>query len=266
MLAWSYLQRCTFRLNLLNLCRWQELQSTLTSLDLQINSNSPVPYFGFDVWGHRIGTGTLTQAGQFVFYSFLKPLDTFHIPETRPCWSETSPAERPGSSASLYREDMHIWGERAVLLLDTWVFLDLYRFDDALSKLLRPGLSLRPDLCSEWGCSGQGWAWPGSCCVPGRGLGAAAGARHSHHRPLRALRHLESRPPDSVHEPWSTIWIQDTVNSHRLSPRLSPLVRSSRGRGVLFSHLMLVRSVWIKSDISRLEMSVSRHIDLLWIY
>ena len=115
MLAWSYLQRCTFRLNLLNLCRWQELQSTLTSLDLQINSNSPVPYFGFDFWGHRIGTGTLTQAGQFVFYSFLKPLDTFHIPETRPCWSETSPAERPGSSASLYREDMHIWRGQAVL-------------------------------------------------------------------------------------------------------------------------------------------------------
>ena len=38
------------------------------------------------------------------------PRDTFHSPDTRPPFSRISPAERPGSSASLYREDMQTCG------------------------------------------------------------------------------------------------------------------------------------------------------------
>ena len=53
----------------------------------------------------------------WVLYSVLctvlcppSPRDTFHSPDTRPPFSRISPAERPGSSASLYREDMQTCG------------------------------------------------------------------------------------------------------------------------------------------------------------
>ena len=52
----------------------------------------------------------------------------------------------------------------------------------------------------------------------------------------------------------------ESSDSQRLKPRLSPHVRSSRG--ALLNNLMLARTVWIRSDISRLERIVSRHIDL----
>ena len=54
----------------------------------------------------------------------------------------------------------------------------------------------------------------------------------------------------------------ESSDSHRLKPRLSPHVRSRSSRGALLNDLMLARIVWIRSDISRLERIVSRHIDL----
>ena len=59
------------------------------------------------------------------------PRDTFHSPDTRPPFSRISPAERPGSSASLYREDMQTcgWGTEAEVICPTLATLrDLTMF------------------------------------------------------------------------------------------------------------------------------------------